>query len=216
VRFTAVHRFPAPPAAVAAVLTDPDFYRALELPDLELLEARSIEAAGGADVRLHGGPADCGVLLRYEFTGHLDPLAERLIGGERLTWTQEVHVVGESGGRLEFAAEANPRLLHGHADFLLVPEEDAAGGDHPDLDAAGGDHPDLDAAGGDHPDLDAAGASTRRQLEGDLVVALPVVGGMAERRIVRGVLARLDVEADALRERLARRTDTSDEPRRTT
>ena len=195
-RFTAVHRFPAPPAAVAAVLTDPDFYRALELPDLELLEARSIEAAGGADVRLHGGPADCGVLLRYEFTGHLDPLAERLIGGERLTWTQEVHVVGESGGRLEFAAEANPRLLHGHADFLLVPEEDAAGGDH--------------------PDLDAAGASTRRQLEGDLVVALPVVGGMAERRIVRGVLARLDVEADALRERLARRTDTSDEPRRTT
>lgn len=37
-----------------------------------------------------------------------------------------------------------------------------------------------------------------RSLQGDLVVGVPVIGPMAERRIVPGVLARLDVEARAL------------------
>ena len=37
-----------------------------------------------------------------------------------------------------------------------------------------------------------------RALHGDLVVGVPVIGPMAERRIVPGVLARLDVEAQAL------------------
>jgi hypothetical protein len=46
------------------------------------------------------------------------------------------------------------------------------------------------------------GAGSRRRLEGNLKVAVPVVGGTAERRIVEGLLRRLDVEARALDERL--------------
>jgi Protein of unknown function (DUF2505) len=41
-----------------------------------------------------------------------------------------------------------------------------------------------------------------RRLAGDFVVKVPIVGGSAERRILPGVLTRLDVEADALRARL--------------
>ncbi len=50
--------------------------------------------------------------------------------------------------------------------------------------------------------LAAGGTSTTRVVEGQVVVGLPVVGRMAERRIVPGLLARLDVEAAAVRERL--------------
>jgi hypothetical protein len=35
-------------------------------------------------------------------------------------------------------------------------------------------------------------------LDGELVVAIPGVGRMAERRIVPGLLRRLDIEADAV------------------
>jgi hypothetical protein len=42
----------------------------------------------------------------------------------------------------------------------------------------------------------------RRRLEGELIVAVPGVGRMAERRIVPGLLRRLDIEAEAVNERL--------------
>jgi hypothetical protein len=47
-----------------------------------------------------------------------------------------------------------------------------------------------------------SGTRSRRRLEGDLKVAVPVVGGTAERRIIEGLLRRLDVEARALDQRL--------------
>jgi hypothetical protein len=46
-----------------------------------------------------------------------------------------------------------------------------------------------------------AGACTRR-ISGDLHVRIPLVGGTAEKRIVPGLLIRLDVEAAALAARL--------------
>jgi hypothetical protein len=46
------------------------------------------------------------------------------------------------------------------------------------------------------------GDETVRRLEGELVVDVPLVGGMAERRIVPGLLRRLDIEAQALDDRL--------------
>jgi hypothetical protein len=46
------------------------------------------------------------------------------------------------------------------------------------------------------------GAGSRRRIEGNLKVAVPVVGGTAERRIIEGLLRRLDVEAKALDQRL--------------
>lgn len=117
----------------------------------------------------HGEQAETGVSLRYEFTGNLDPVARRLLGGTRPTWRQEVRIRGDAEGRLSFAADANPRLLHGSATFSL---EEVGGG-------------------------------TLRRLSGELVVAVPAVGRMAERKIVPGVLIRLEVEAEALRRYLA-------------
>lgn len=176
-RFTAEHRFPVARDAVAEVLRDPGFYRTLELPDLQLLEVQPIETPDPTAAASRGGaPKQNGLLLRYEFVGTLDPVFKRLLGGERLTWSQEVHVLDASGGQLTFAAEANPRLLHGHAVFVLEPEQTDG----------------------------AAGESTVRRLEGEVTVAIPVVGAMAERRIVPGVRNRLDVEAEAVRERLSR------------
>ena len=52
--------------------------------------------------------------------------------------------------------------------------------------------------------LTAAGGGTVRRLDGELVVAVPGIGRMAERRIVPGLLRRLDIEAQALDEQLRR------------
>ena len=46
------------------------------------------------------------------------------------------------------------------------------------------------------------GAQSRRRIAGDLHVRVPLVGGTAERRIVPGLVRRLDVEAAALAKEL--------------
>jgi hypothetical protein len=156
VKFRADHEFPAAPAAVAVVLCDPAFHTALDLPDLSRPEVVECSASG-SDRRLR---------LRYEFVGHLDPVARRLLGARRLTWLQELQLDVDTGtGRLSFAAEAEPNRLYGTAEVALV------------------------ALGTDR---------SRRSVIGDLYVKMPVVGGTAERRIVPGLVRRLDVEADAL------------------
>jgi len=50
--------------------------------------------------------------------------------------------------------------------------------------------------------LSAAEDATIRRLDGELVVAVPGIGRMAERRIVPGILKRLDVEALAIDDQL--------------
>jgi len=44
----------------------------------------------------------------------------------------------------------------------------------------------------------ASGSSTVRGLEGEVVVAVPLVGATAERRVIDGLLARLEIEAGAI------------------
>ncbi len=46
--------------------------------------------------------------------------------------------------------------------------------------------------------------NTLRRLDGDLAVNVPLIGQTAERRIVPGLLRRLDIEAQALDDRLQR------------
>lgn len=157
-RFEAEHRFAGSSDAVRMVLSDPSFYRDLELPDLSRPEVVEHSTSAGA----------ARVLLRYEYTGQLDPMALRLLGGDRLIWTQEL-VLTEGGGTLRFLAEAKPDVLHGEASFSL----------------------------------EADGPGSVRHLTGELVVALPIVGPMAERRIVPGILGRMDIEAAAVNRRLA-------------
>ncbi|MGO8872027.1 MAG: DUF2505 family protein [Acidimicrobiales bacterium] len=52
--------------------------------------------------------------------------------------------------------------------------------------------------------LSAVGGGSRRRLDGELVVAVPGIGRMAERRILPGVLRRLDIEAEAVDDRTPR------------
>ncbi len=56
--------------------------------------------------------------------------------------------------------------------------------------------------GGAHFVLATVADGTVRRLGGELIVAVPGVGRMAERRIVPGLLRRLDIEAQALNARL--------------
>jgi hypothetical protein len=157
-RFQAVHRFPGPAEAVIALLVDPAFHLDLQLPDLAQPEV--------IDHRDDDQPL---IVLRYEFVGHLDGMARRMLGGRRLTWLQELRMDRATrAGRLTFAAEANPDRLRGAADFSLTPEND----------------------------------EIVRRLYGEVVVDVPLVAGMAERRIVPGVLRRLDIEAQSLADRL--------------
>lgn len=158
-RFHAEHQFAAPPRAVARLLVDPAFHRDLRLPDVALLEVSASDTEDGRH-RLH---------LRYEFVGHLDPFARRLLGGRELTWLQELRLDPASGeGRLSFHAERDPQRLRGSAEFAIEPRD---------------------------------GGAVRR-LDGELVVAVPLIGSRAERHIVPGLLRRLDIEAWALDQRL--------------
>src|SRR4029077_14308707 len=110
--------------------------------------------------------------LRYEYTGQLDPIARKVIGGRELTWIQTLRLDTKTyQGTLTFSAEAAPDRLNGQAELALVAEGDAD-------------------------------ARCHRRISGDLHVKFPLIGGTAERRIVPGLLIRLDVEAAALAARV--------------
>jgi hypothetical protein len=51
-------------------------------------------------------------------------------------------------------------------------------------------------------DITTSDHGCARRLNGELIVAVPGVGRMAERRIVPGLLRRLDIEAEAVNKRL--------------
>jgi hypothetical protein len=56
-----------------------------------------------------------------------------------------------------------------------------------------------------HFDLRVEDAGCVRRLAGELVVAVPMIGSRAERKIIPGVLRRLDMEAQAINSALAGR-----------
>jgi len=158
--FTAEHDFAASCTAVAAVLCDPDFQTQLALPDLSLPTVVS-HVDDGTTKEL---------TLRYEYTGQLDPIARKVIGGRELTWIQTLRLDTRTyTGTLTFSAEAAPDRLNGQAELALVADGDAR---------------------------------CHRRISGDLYVKFPLIGGTAERRIVPGLLIRLDVEAAALAAKL--------------
>ena len=154
--FRAEHEFPGSVAAVIAILCDPMFHTALDLPDMSRPEVVEHVSSGTEHV----------LKLRYEFTGSLDPIARKILAGRQLAWIQELRIDTTTGrGRLSFQAEAEPKRLNGSADVALVRR---------------------------------GSARTTRHIEGDLFVKVPLVGATAERRIVPGLVRRLDVEAAAV------------------
>jgi hypothetical protein len=157
-RFCVEHRFPASPAAVAALMVDADFVAGVALPDLARPEIVAREEHG-SEVTLR---------VRYEFVGRLDPVAQRLVGRRRLTWLQDVTVdVALGRGRIDFTIEAEPDKVRGAATVTLD---------------------------------DAGAGATRRIVEGELVVRVPLIGRAAERAIVPGLVRRLELEAAALQQ----------------
>jgi hypothetical protein len=141
-------------------MCDPSFHTALELPDLSLPEVAD-EGSDGAVTWLK---------LRYEFVGNVDAMAKKVIGGRKVTWIQEFRIDHAARtGTLTFAADADPKRLHGSADITFEAVDNG---------------------------------QTRRRVAGELVVRVPLIGGTAERKIVPGVIRRLDVEAEALEQRL--------------
>jgi hypothetical protein len=160
-RFQAQHRFNSSPAEVAALLTDPDFYQTLVLPDVS--EPQILESSADGRRSL--------LRVRYGYIGNLDPTARRLLGKGRLAWIQQVVVEhSTNSGDLSFNVEADPKRLHGSAHF----------------------------------DLQAEDGGCVRRLAGELVVAVPLIGSRAERKIIPGVLRRLDIEAQGINNTLAR------------
>jgi len=162
VHFEVVHDFPAPCAAVAAVLCDPAFHMQLDLPDLSRPEVVTSTTDGATKL----------LVLRYEYIGSVDPIARRIVGNRKLTWMQELRLDTQTfAGTLAFSAEQDAKRLNGEAVVAIT-------------------------AVGD-------GAHSRRRIAGDLHVRVPLVGSTAERRIVPGLVRRLDVEAAALSQELA-------------
>jgi hypothetical protein len=159
VHFRAEHEFAASPVEVARFLLDPDFHTSLELPDVArpavLVSAR--EGDGGS------------LRLRYEYVGHLDPIARRMLGSRDLTWIQDLRLdPTATSGTLSFAAEGDPDRLYGDARVTI----------------------------------DATPSGCRRRIAGELVVRAPLIGPIAERKLVPGIVRRLDLEAAAVRARL--------------
>jgi uncharacterized protein DUF2505 len=162
-RFSVDNEFPGPPADVVAIWLDPKFHEQLDLPDLSRPDVLEASTTGTTSL----------VKLRYEFTGHIDPIAKKVLGNRKLTWLQELHFdMATLRGTLTFAAEADPKRLNGEANVTLQSGSDD---------------------------------TTRRHIEGDLHVRVPLIGGKAERSIVPGIVRRLDVEAAALAEALKAR-----------
>jgi len=110
VEFEVEHRFATSPGTIVELLADPAFYLGLDLPDLGRPEVLGTRVDGDRTT----------VRLRYAFVGVLDASAVRLIGQERLSWTQELDVdrTTASGG-FRFAADVDPRHLHGEGTFAL-------------------------------------------------------------------------------------------------
>jgi uncharacterized protein DUF2505 len=117
--------------------------------------------------------AVCVLRLRYAYIGQLDSIARRIIGDRRLTWLQDLRLDTTTyTGTLTFSAESDPDRLGGEARVSIT---------------------DI---GGD------GGTQSRRHIAGDLSVRVPLIGGTAERRIVPGLVRRLDVEAAAVAQAL--------------
>jgi hypothetical protein len=159
VRFTAEHHFSSTVRAVADVLLDADFHARLALPDVALPEVVISERSGSVGT----------LRLRYEFVGHLDPIARRLVGSRALTWVQELQLDAANGrGTLSIAVDGEPDRVRGYATVAI--EQLASG--------------------------------SVRRIAGELQIRVPLVGGTAERRIVPGIVRRLDMEAAAVRAQL--------------
>jgi uncharacterized protein DUF2505 len=111
VSFDARHEFDAPPAAVTAGLTDPEFVGSLELPDLERPEVLQHRVDDNGRF----------IQARFRFVGHLDPIARRILGNDRITWVQEVRFeASNERGELGVTPDVHPDRMKFAGDYRLT------------------------------------------------------------------------------------------------
>ena len=164
--FECEHAFAGLVEQVASIMSDPAFQTRLDLPDLARPDVVTHEVDGTAR-RL---------TLRYEYIGQLDPIAQKVVGGRKLTWVQDLRIdVGTGTGTLGFSADGVGGRADGTATVTITP---------------------LSGATSD--------ATCRRRIDGEFRIRIPLLGGKAEKAIVPGLTRRLDVEAVAVAAELAR------------
>ena len=79
-RFDLDHRFDAPLAAVEDAMVDPTYLAALRLPDVAPPTVLGVDGDGSTIT----------TRVAYQYTGSLDPIAQRVLRGSDIGWVQEV------------------------------------------------------------------------------------------------------------------------------
>ncbi len=115
--FEREHDFAGTVERVATIMSDPAFQTALDLPDLARPDVVAHEVDGSAH-RL---------TLRYAYIGQLDPIAQRVVGGRKLTWVQDLRIDVSTGvGTLGFSADGVGGRADGSATVTIAPTGDAS------------------------------------------------------------------------------------------
>jgi hypothetical protein len=117
VHFEREHEFDGTVAAVASIMSNPHFQTVLDLPDL----SRPTVVAHEVDGTAHR------LTLRYQYTGQLDPVAQKVVGGRALTWVQELRIdVASGNGTLGFSADGAGGRVDGTATVTITATGDAS------------------------------------------------------------------------------------------
>ena len=117
VHFEAEHDFVGMVEQVATLMSDPGFQTMLDLPDL----ARPDVVAHDVDGSVRR------LTLRYEYIGELDPIAQKVVGGRKLTWVQDLRIdVSTGAGTLGFSADGVGGRADGDATVTIAAVGDAA------------------------------------------------------------------------------------------
>jgi hypothetical protein len=117
VQFEREHEFAATVEQVATLMSDPNFQTMLDLPDL----ARPDVVAHEVDGTSHR------LTLRYEYIGQLDPIAQKVVAGRKLTWVQDLRIdVATGAGTLGFTADGVGGRADGTASVTITATGDGS------------------------------------------------------------------------------------------
>jgi hypothetical protein len=117
VQFEREHEFAGTVEQVATLMSDPNFQTMLDLPDLSRPDVVAHEVEGTTH---H-------LTLRYEYIGQLDPIAQKVVGGRKLTWVQDLRVDVATGvGTLGFSADGVGGRADGTATVTITATGDAS------------------------------------------------------------------------------------------
>ncbi len=117
VHFEREHDFAGTVEQVATLMSDPGFQTVLDLPDLARPDVVTHEV-DGPERRL---------TLRYEYIGQLDPIAQKVVGGRKLTWVQDLRIDVSTGtGTLDFSADGVGGRADGTASLTITATSDGS------------------------------------------------------------------------------------------